>query len=202
MKKFIRENPTIAFGLGLPLLLVLVFLLSSAIPTLLVANPQYDVLYVTDFYNNQSGIQVSVVNNKVEVIYQGSIKNRQKPRIWRYDPKLGAVKEMSFVLPAGLRQKGNKSNTHNQEDVLKSTLIEVPDLEGLEVDSSSIAPDGYEFSVGTDHYSRNVFGNIFYSSRNRHEAHLSKIGRSIRLPNGGGNYYRGTTRFIGWVVSQ
>ena len=45
MKKFIRDNPTIAFGLGLPLLLVAVFLAISGIPALLVAPPQYEVLY-------------------------------------------------------------------------------------------------------------------------------------------------------------
>ena len=32
MKKFFLDNPTIAFGLGLPLLLVAVFLLASGIP--------------------------------------------------------------------------------------------------------------------------------------------------------------------------
>lgn len=86
--------------------------------------------------------------------------------------------------------------------VSKTTLIDVPDLEGLMVDSSSIAPDGYEFSVGNG-YSRNAFGGLFYSSRYRHEAVLTKSGRSIRLPNADGQYYyRGNTRFIGWVVSQ
>ena len=62
MKKFIRDNPTIAFGLGLPLLLVAVFLAISGIPALLVAPPQYEVLYAThyNFYNNaHNAIQIS-----------------------------------------------------------------------------------------------------------------------------------------------
>ncbi|MEW5011208.1 MAG: hypothetical protein AB1Y22_06540, partial [Cycloclasticus sp.] len=61
MKTFLRENPTIAFGLGLPLLLVVVFLLISGIPSLLVTPPQYDVLYATEYYNYKSGVQISVV---------------------------------------------------------------------------------------------------------------------------------------------
>lgn len=184
MKKFIRENPTIAFGLGLPLLLVVVFLLISGLPTLLVSSPQHDVLYATQYYNNQNGIQISVVNKKVQVIYQGTVKRYQKPRIWRYNPGSGAVQEVAFELVSNTR------------------LIEVPDLEGLTVDSSSIAPDGYEFSVGRNKYSRNGFGGLFYSSRYRYEAILTKNGRSIRLPNASGrNYYSGNTRFIGWVVS-
>ena len=61
MKTFLRENPTIAFGLGLPLLLVVVVLLIAGVPAFLVAPPQYDVLYATEYYNHQKGIQISVV---------------------------------------------------------------------------------------------------------------------------------------------
>jgi hypothetical protein len=200
MKTFLRENPTIAFGLGLPLLLVVAFLLISGIPTLLVAPPQYDVLYATEYYNYQNGVQISVVNQKIQVIYQGSVQNNQKPRIWRYNPKTGAVKEIAIILPPGLTPPGRKPPT--AEEVTKTTLIDVPDLKGLTIDSSSIAPDGYEFSVGMDRYSRNVFGGLFYSSRYRHEAVLTKNGRSIRLPNAVGQYYRGNTHFIGWAVSS
>ncbi|MEH6652370.1 MAG: hypothetical protein V7707_20325 [Motiliproteus sp.] len=198
MKTFLRENPTIAFGLGLPLLLTVAFLLISGIPTLLVAPPQYDVLYATEYYNNQNGVQISVVNQKVQIIYQGGARNSRKPRFWRYDPKTGAVKEISFVLPPSLTPPGQQPTSPNK--ATEPTLIDVPDLEGLTIDSSSIAPDGYEFSTGNS-YSRNVFGGMFYSSRYRHEAVLTKSGRSIRLPNAVGQYYRQSTHFIGWVVS-
>jgi len=199
MKKFLRENPTIAFGLGLPLLLVIVFLLISGVPTLLVEPPQHDVIYATKYYNYQNGIQVSVVDQKVQVISQGSIRNNQKPRLWRYNPKTGAVKEIAFILPPGLIHVRKKSNA--PKEVPKTTIIDVPDLKGLTVDSSSIAPDGYEFNVGSNRYSRNVFGGLFYSSRYRHEAVLTKNGRSVRLPNTTGQRYSANTHFIGWVVS-
>lgn len=199
MKKFLRENPTITFGLGLPLLLVVAFLLVSGIPTLLVSAPQHDVLYATQYYNYQNGVQISVVKKKVQVIYQGNVQRNQKPRFWRYNPQTGAVREVTYVLPPGLIPPTHSSSTLVQ--VSKTTLINVPDLEGVTVDSSSIAPDGYEFSVGNG-YSRNVFGDLFYSSRYRHNAALTKNGRSIRLPNAAGRYYySGNTRFIGWVVS-
>jgi len=200
MKSFLRENPTIAFGLGLPLLMVVVFLLISGIPSLLVDPPQYDVIYATEYYNYQTGVQISVVNRKVQVVYQGSTYNAQKPRLWRYDPKTGAVREIAYLLPPGLTQPGQKPVA--PEDVSKTTLIEVPDLEGVMVDSASIAPDGYEFTVGSDRYGRNLFDGLFYSSRYRSEAVLHKKGRSIRLPNVAGQYYVGNTRFIGWVVAS
>ena len=199
MKKFLRENPTIAFGLGLPILLVIIFVLVSGIPALLIDPPKYDVLFSTGYYNYQNGVQISVVNNKVEVVYQGPARSGQKPRIWRYNAKTGAVKEIAIILPAGLPLAGRTPPT--KEELTQSTVINVPDLEGLTVDSSSISPDGYKFSTG-GRYSRNVFGGLFYPSSYRNEAVLTKDGRSIRLLNVNGTYYGTNTRFIGWVVSS
>ncbi len=199
MKSFLRENPTIAFGLGLPLLLVAVFLLISGIPALLVAPPQYDVLYATDYYNYANGVQISVINQKAQVVYQGNVQGAQRPRIWRYSPKTGAVKEIAYMLPAGLVPPAPGAII--PESVSTISPIEVPDLAGLTIDSSSIAPDGYEFNSGQNGYSGDVFTGLFYSSHYRNEAVLTKQGRSIRLPNAAGSYYGYNTHFIGWVVS-
>lgn len=139
-----------------------------------------------------------MVGQKVQVVYQGSVQVNRKPRLWRYSAKTGAVKEIAMVLPPGLIPVGKSSVKPEQ---ISTTLIDVPDLEGLIVDSSSIAPDGYEFSIGRDRYSGNVFGGLFYSSRYRQEAVLTKNGRSIRLPNAATQYYSHNTHFIGWVVS-
>lgn len=199
MKSFFRENPTIAFGLGLPLLLVVAFLLFSGIPALLVEPPKYDVLYATEYYNYPNGVQISVVNQKVQVVYQGSTQGYQKARLWRYSPQTGAVREIAIMLPAGLTPPGSKPPT--PEEVARITPIEVPDLAGVTVDSSSIAPDGYEFRAGPSGYSGDVFTGLFYSSRYRNEAVLTKKGRSIRLPNAVNVYYSNYTHFVGWVVA-
>jgi hypothetical protein len=199
MKSFLRENPTIAFGLALPLLLVVVFLLISGIPALLVDPPQHDVLYASEYYNNQEGVQISVVDQRVRVNYRGVVQGGQIPRLWRYHSKTGAVQEIAIILPPSLTSSDAKSA--EPDDVLTTTPLDIPDLAGVVVDSSSIAPDGYEFRTGSDRYSGNIFGGLFYSSRNRHQATLSKDGRSIRLPNADNRYYRQNTRFIGWVVS-
>jgi len=199
MKKFFRENPTIAFGLGLPILLVIIFLLVSGIPALMVSPPKYDVLYTTGYYNTQNGLQITVVGKKVEVVYQGVVRGGQNPRLWRYNPKTGSVKEIAILLPAGLPLASR--NPATKEELTQSTVINVPDLEGLEVDSSSISPDGYKFSAGGQ-YSRNVFGGLFHPSSYRYEAVLTKDGRDVRLPNVNGSYYGSNTRFVGWVVSS
>lgn len=199
MKSFFRENPTIAFGLGLPLLLVVVFLLVSGIPALLVDPPQYDAVYATEYNNYQTGVQISVVDRKVQVLHQGNSTGYQKPRLWRYSAKTGGVQEISYMLPPGLMPPGQSPVT--PEDAARITPIDVPDLAALTVDSTSIAPDGYEFSAGMNGYSGDVFAGMFYSSRYRNEAVLTKKGRSVRLPNAGNMYYGNNTRFIGWVVA-
>lgn len=199
MKSFLRENPTIAFGLGLPLLLVAVFLLISGIPALVVAPPQYDVLYATDYYDYANGVQISVINQRVQVIYQGNTRGAQRPRIWRYSPKTGAVKEIAYLLPPGLAPPA--PGAIMPETVATNTPIEVPDLAGLTVDSSSIAPDGYEFKPEQNGYSGDVFTGLFYSARYRKDAVLTKQGRSIRMPNVGSGYYGYNAHFIGWIVS-
>lgn len=202
MKKFLSENPTIAFGLGLPLLLVALFLLVSGLPALLVAPPQYDVLYATQYnnYNNaQNGVQIAVVNKTVQVDYLGSSVVHQGPRLWRFSPKTGAVREITLRLPPGLTRANPPSA--DAPKALTVTPIAVPDLSGVVVDSSSLAPDGYQFSTGADAYSGRVFGGLFYSSRYGYQAELVKSGRSIHLPNTDGAYYGNSMRFIGWVVS-
>ncbi|MER2554349.1 MAG: hypothetical protein ABTQ28_13910 [Thauera sp.] len=202
MKKFIRDNPTIAFGLGLPLLLVAVFLAISGIPALLVAPPQYEVLYATNynFYNNaHNAIQIAVVGDRVQVSYVGNTQPYQTPRLWRFDPKTGAVREIALPLPPGLAP--NSGRPVEAEKTPSVTPIDVPDLAELEVDSSSLAPDGYRFSGGADGYGGNVFGGLFFgSSLYRVQAELVKDGRSIRLPNTEDAYYGNTVRFVGWVL--
>jgi hypothetical protein len=194
MKTFLRENPTIAFGLGLPLLLVVVFLLISGIPALIVDPPEYDVIYATEYYNYQEGVQIAVVGREAQVTYRGTPQGSklQLPRLWRYYAATGAVQEIAITLPPDL--------TADAADRPIAIPVEVADLQGLAIDSASIAPDGYEFSTGSDRYSRNVFGGLFYPSRYRHHAVLSKNGRRIRLPNADDMYYNRQTRFIGWVV--
>ncbi|MDX1452572.1 MAG: hypothetical protein R3183_08430 [Oleiphilaceae bacterium] len=197
MKQFLRQNPTIAFGLGLPLLLVIAFALATGIPSLLVAPPKYDVLYATDYHHYQHGVQISVIDEKVQLRYVGAEQTTQKPRIWRFDPGTDAVKEITYLLPP---VSDAPSHLDQAAHKTKPTPIVVPELESLRVDASSIAPDGYEFMTA-ERYQPHFFGSLFYSSRYRADALLSKQGRSIRLPHTQGRYYRGNTHFIGWVVS-
>ena len=200
MKKFIQENPTIAYGLGLPLLLVVIFLIVSGLPQLLVANPQHELLYATGTHNYPNVVQITVVEQKVQVIYQGAAYGNERPRLWRYNPQSGGVQEIAIILPANPVSSGNGSDAAPQ--VPTTTVIDVPDLASLRVDSSSVAPDGYEFRTANNRYTGNIFGGLFYSRRYNNEAVLTKSGRSIRLPNSNDQYYSRNPQFVGWVLPQ
>lgn len=199
MKQYLRENPTITFGLGLPLLLVIAFMLISGIPALLVDAPLHDVLYATDYYNQQNGVQIAVINRKVQVVYRGNSLGYQNPRLWRYNPKTGAVQEIAILVPPGLAPPTPGVITPATEQTI--TPISVADLADLTVDPSSIAPDGYEFTSGASDYSRDMFTGMFYSQRYGAGAALTKSGRSIRLPHAGTDYSSTYTRLVGWVVA-
>ncbi|MGI9271732.1 MAG: hypothetical protein ACR2QT_08160 [Woeseiaceae bacterium] len=200
MKKFLQENPTIAFGVGVPLLLVVIFLVVSGLPQLLVAKPQYDLLYATGIHSYPNVIQIAVVEQKVQVIYQGESYGDQRPRLWRYNAKSGGVQEIAIILPPNPDRSRKATDAAPQTP--ETTVIDVPDLANLIVDSSSIAPDGYEFRGADNRYSRNIFGGLFYSRRYYDEAELTKNGRSIRLPNSTGAYYSRNTQFVGWILPQ
>lgn len=200
MKKFIRENPTIAYGLGLPLLLVVIFLVVSGLPQILVAKPQYELLYATGIHNYPNVMQIAVVDQKVQVIYQGVAYGNERPRLWRYNPQSGGVQEIAIILPPSPVGAAIGSDPAPQQP--QTTVIDVPDIAGLRIDSSSVAPDGYEFNAADDRYSRNLFGGIFYAQRYNHEAVLTKNGRSVQLPNSNDRYYSRNTQFIGWILPQ
>jgi len=68
----------------------------------------------------------------------------------------------------------------NSSDVAsKNILIDIPDLKNVSIDSSSIVPDGYEFTAKGSSYRRNIFGGLFNSSRYRHSTVIKKSGRSV-----------------------
>ncbi len=120
------------------------------------AKPQYELLYATGSHSYPNVVQITVVEQKVQVIYQGVAYGNERTRLWRYNPQSGGVQEIAIILPPNPVRSGNGSDAASQQP--KTTVIDVPDLAGLRIDSSSVAPDGYEFSAADERYSRNIFG--------------------------------------------
>ena len=51
MKKFIRENLVLVMGVSLPVLLVILFFLTSVLPKSLAEPPQHDLLFSVPRYD-------------------------------------------------------------------------------------------------------------------------------------------------------
>ena len=210
MKSFLKDNPTITLGLAIPMLLVVIFLLVSGIPNLTVDNPKYDVLYTTEQYYGSNPLEISVVDSKVQVIHRNNNSNNgsdnNKARLWRYNAQTGAVKEIPIRLPDSAETTVSKNNESaanlKSKQAFKATTIDVAELDKLTVDSSSIAPDGYEFNADLRRSSRGFLGELFYSNRQQANAILLKNGRSVRLPSSDDRYYRNKVEMVGWVVSE
>lgn len=198
MRAWLKNNPTLTFGLMLPLLLAGLLLSASWFYTSTVPAPQHDVLFVTQSYGNTS-LQIAVVERKVVASYLGETPAAPPPRLWRFSPGTGVVREVAILLPtAGERQSDALSDLERERRLLG---LSIPDLDGVVVDSANIAPDGYTFTTVGDQYSDDLFRGLFYSSHDRGQPLLVKQGRRIRVPLGNQSATWVDVRFIGWVVS-
>ena len=62
MQKFIKDNIILVLGISLPVILVVIFILSSVIPKFFVRDPQYDFLFSDSQY---SQVEFVVIDQKV-----------------------------------------------------------------------------------------------------------------------------------------
>ena len=171
-------------------------------------------MYTSGGYYNKDEIEISVVNKKVQVVFNANkndnSSNDTKRRLWHYNAQTGAVSEIAISLPATQTSQINSSTSSNSSTsdttlnlVTTPVTISVPELAKLTIDSSSIAPDGYEFTVKSNRNSGGPFGDLFYSNRYKQNARLLKNGRSVRLPNLEQQYYyRNNIKMIGWVITE
>ncbi len=191
MRNFFRNNPTIAFGLGLPLLVLGVMLAISIIPALTVKPPQYDVVYAVGYHADlDMGIKIQVKDHKARVAYIGGASYIPPLEILRYSAKTGKVEKIAYKVP---QEANNNGKTGSVARVL--IPIAVPELQSLTLDTSLKAPDGYKF-MGSEQVDRPNLSEFFINS-DKSPLVLSKNGRSIRLKDA---YYSEQVQFIGWVI--
>lgn len=192
MRQFIRNNPTIVFGLGFPLLIVAVFAVIHNMSAALVSPPQYEVVFAIDYDSN---FRIEIENKKAQLKFYGNnIDYIRLPRIFQYNPKTKTAKEMFLSLPKEL------SNMNDSDRKFRVVKIEVPELESLTLDNSTNSPDGYQFKIGE--YSNSGVLTSFYSRRYHDDMMLVKNGFSHRISDLANVDYWNRAQFIGWVIPQ
>lgn len=198
MKEFLKNNPSLVFGLGLPLLLVGVFLLAAGIPNLMATPPKFDVVFATN-YNDHSGgegVRIRTENGRAHVTFVGECVYCGAPEIYYYQASTKSIRRIPIDIPPEV--KTEKQNPANKNRI---TAISVPELEKLKLNDANPAPDGYEFQTGDNYYSGSgLLPSLFFSrSYNYNEPVLKKDGYRLRMPMGKNYYSSYNVRFIGWV---
>lgn len=192
MKQFLKDNFALVAAIALPLLLALIFMISTLFTRVTVADPQHDFLIATNYYDNNSVFIFSVVREKLVVSYRPQVKHENGyytptnvPRLWRVHVPDMKVEEIALQEPASKRAGD----------------ITIPGATDIRIQNIQPGPDGYLYSDNYS-YSGNIMTELFASGRSRSVSGIVKDGRmiKIRVPVAAGWEYN--TRFLGWVTDQ
>lgn len=201
MKQWLKDNPMLVFGLGLPLLLVMLFSVASQLSRVAGVPPKYDVVYLTGYYGNSNGsLHVQVVNKRAVVTVSEDACYYSVPRMFHYKAASNSTDEIKIALPADLALKSSSNCVQGTSK--KTRVIEVPELKDVVLDASEKAPDGYAFANDTYRSGEPILlTSIFFGGRNNYldnDGVLVKDGYRFPLPKKS-DYYS-TPTFLGWVV--
>lgn len=194
MKPFLKENIAIVAAIALPVLLAVVFFISTSFNAVTVADPKHDFLVATDYYAGNSQFNFNVVNGALVVSYQPSEKdpngyhrNTQVPKLWRVHVPDMTVEQIALVEPTDK----------------KAADITLPDLQNLKMNSMQPGPDGYMFE-NYYRYNNSFMSEVFSpgNSHSRQYVALVKDGRAVRIRVPENNSWNYNSNFIGWIVES
>ncbi len=198
LKNWIKENFVLALGLSLPLLLIIIFMASTVIPTMLATPPQYKLLfwnsdYGTTAYNYKTSFVVEggQLKMKLQTPAQPSpYSDYNRPRLMVYDGKTNSIREINLNLPL---------------NITEPQVIVLEDTQNMKIDTNMTAPDGY--SVSAEYGWRGgLIPEIYGSGYYRGGPRVKKGAASFKIPlenrNRYGYYSYGEVNFIGWVVEE
>jgi hypothetical protein len=206
VKKLIKENPSLAAGIILPVLLVIVFAVATAIPGWTVPLPKYDLLFTVD-QSNMPDLSIGVFNGQMKARYSLPSNPMAIPQatVYRFNASTQSVSEIAVPLPDMLDDKEalNTPPANDEKPANKnrnSYRIQLPiELLKLTVNPNLVAPDGYVFHsrAGYDN------GGWLFFSHYRNDVMVSKNGRNIliTLPNSP-PYGSNSIKFVGWIVPE
>lgn len=191
MFRWIKSNPTLAAGIGLPLALILLFGIAASIPPMLVDPPKYDILFYEDTYTKSAAdVTLSVVGGKLQARYKQKENqyNNNAPTLYHYSAQSGITRKIDIVPP--------DTGTKEWQD------FSIEGMSGLTLDTNLTSPDGYTFEpyrYGGGGELTNLFIMGSYHSRG---PMIAKSGRTIPLHPKGSRYYGYNAQFLGWVKSE
>ncbi|HKH72116.1 MAG TPA: hypothetical protein VKA59_12240 [Vicinamibacterales bacterium] len=189
--RFLRDNAFLVAAVSLPLGVVGVFLLVTAIPKWTVPPPQYDLLLQTTEYGSTNpAISVGLlVRDEALHATVRAVKDGYAPRVrlWRFDHATLSTREipMDFPTPPG------------DGDAAQPVAVEA--LRGRRVVTDPKAPDGYQVRTSRDG-GPGVIGDIFGMRRYGQPTAIMNRGRVVSIEIPTANRYE-QPAFVGWIVN-
>lgn len=192
-RRFLKRHGFMVAAVALPILVVVAFALARWLPQVLVDDPHYELVYSeysgTDLPRDVT-CDINAVDGRVRVRWRKSDSPvySRPARVWRLDPATGATTELPLPEPADL----------DAFDGTQDFFLE--GLDGVRIDTSLRAPDGYEFEV-SDWRGSGLIGDLFTHGSRGPRATIKKSGRVIALPEAHENAYSyETATFLGWAI--
>lgn len=205
MKDFFKENKTIIFGLGMPLIFITLFCLYTLISSNLTEDPKYNVLYSMSNHSDQD-VKVSVINNTVKIkVFKGKNINSSNSTInnealkgfslWFFNSKTRGTKEIYLSL--GDEIKNEQESENNSYSVYN---VDIPELKNIKFNKSSISDDGYKINKKRDG-AKTLIGGLFQNYSSDGSISLFKNYKNIEIKET--SYYNyNNFKFIGWTESD
>lgn len=191
---FLRENVPLVAAVSLPLAVVGLFLLASAIPRWFVPPPAYDLVLVRvegyDQARPRVAVDIAVRDGLVEATARGVPANSypQVLSLFLFEHQTMNVREIPFDLPAWLSETDPPVN------------VAIPALAGRRVVAQAKAPDGYELRT-RDRQRTGLFGELFGMSAGADRVSLVNKGRAVPISLQS-NRYAYSVSAVGWVVNE
>lgn len=196
LRRVLRENAFLVAAVALPLVVVGLFLVASAIPRWRVPPPAYDLLLRGDqpYQPARGGIAVEfrVRDGHLEATVRGLAATAvaPAPRLLLVDHETLNVRDIPLDLPSDFAE-GDPPVT-----------VPIAALAGRRVLADSRAPDGYEMRVDR-HGSRGLIGGLFGvgGGGSYGTVAIANRGRVIRIALPSGSYAYSVTA-LGWVMAE
>jgi len=189
---FVRSNRFLLAALALPVVVVVFFLLASAVPRWLVAPPAYDlVLRVGRPYTQpapRTAVEFDVRDGRLEATVRSVPRDRyeQPWSLILFEHETMNVREIRLDLPE-VREGGSPQT------------IAIDPFGGRRILPQAKAPDGYELKTGRTS-GPGLVGDLFGMGRYDATAALVNKGRVVTIPLPQGYQYLSPVHAVGWLA--
>ena len=190
-QRWVRDNAFLVAAGALPLLVVGVFLLLTAIPKWTVPPPQYDLLVYTTDYGRQGAriaVELGVSGETLQATVRPAAADNYPPRVrlWRFDHRTMSTTEVAVGLPTEI-PAGEPART-----------FPVEALRGRRVLTDSKARDGYEYRT-PGNGGPGLIGDVFGMRRYDQRGVIVNSGRVVQIEIPAPSQYSPPV-FLGWLA--